>query len=1010
MPAPDKVHGLIERFNRELPTLKSGNYNETQVRIDFVNPLFRHLGWDIDNDKGFSQNYRDVIHEYSLATASGHKNPDYCFQIGGTPKFFLETKKPAVRIKDEIEPALQIRRYAWSAKLSLSILTDFEEFAVYDCRIKPKKHDQAHVARIAYYNYKEYLEKWDEIAEAFSKDGVLKGGFDKLVDSDAGKKGTNEVDQAFLADMEKWRELLAKNIALRNENLSQKDLNHLVQATLDRIIFLRICEDRKIEPYANLQKIATRNDKSASHAKIYPQLLKLFKQADDKYNSGLFHFKQENKRDTPDTLSFKLAIDDEPLQKIITQLYYPESPYIFSKIPAEILGQVYEKFLGKVIRLTKKHTAKVEEKPEVRKAGGVYYTPKYIVNYIVKNTIGELLKNKTLAQAKKLTILDPACGSGSFLLEAYQYLLDWYLKQYNLDKKKYKNKTIYKLANGDYTLMCQEKKEILLNNIYGVDIDRQAVEVSKLSLLLKVLEGESNETLQTQLFHERALPDLSNNIKCGNSLIGTDFFLKKNLELFDQDDMETINAFNWDSQGGFAEIMKNGGFDAVIGNPPYIQLQKFKGELVQEAMEAVEFSSHNARGDIYCLFYEKGVSLLKEKARLGFITSNKWMRAGYGINLRRYFIQNTNPLQILDFAGANFFAEATVDCNILILEKGKNKAKCLGYNFTEKISSSEAINTFFNKNKMLLSNLSESNWIIQDATSQNLKKKIEEIGTPLKDWNLKINFGIKTGYNEAFIIDKAKRNELIKADPKSAEIIKPILRGKDIKAYHHQWAGLWVILAKYQSHLYLKNEYPAIYKYLSQYKDRLENRGQCRYGGKNNKGQHHWLELDNNPSDNYLAEFEKEKIIYSEIVREPQFYFDKKTYYAEATSFIMTGENLKFLLGLLHSKLITYTFKTFYAGGGLGGQGYRYKKAFLNHLPAYRIDLSNKNQKAQHDAMVQLVEQMLSAQKNLSAIKSEADKKHYQNIVTLINKKIDVLVYKLYKLRSDEIKIVEKAT
>ena len=354
--------------------------------------------------------------------------------------------------------------------------------------------------------------------------------------------------------MEKWRDALAKNIALRNPTLSQRDMNHYVQATIDRIVFLRICEDRNIEEYGRLQA-------SLKKENIYKGLCRLFTQADEKYNSGLFHFQKEMGRPGEhDTMSLTLTIDDKPLNEIIRHLYYPESPYVFSQIPAEILGQVYEKFLGKVIRLTPAHQAKVEEKPEVRKAGGVYYTPKYIVDYIVKNTVGELLKDKTPAQAKKLCVLDPACGSGSFLLGAYQYLLRWYLESYSKEPAKNK-KRIYQDDKGEWRLATQEKKDILLSNIYGVDIDRQAVEVTKLSLLLQVLDGENSDTLDAQkrLFHERALPDLRNNIKCGNSLIGTDFFHRQNLDMFERDEMEKINAFDWESEAGFGEIMRGGG-------------------------------------------------------------------------------------------------------------------------------------------------------------------------------------------------------------------------------------------------------------------------------------------------------------------------------------------------------------------------------------------------------------------------------------------------------------------
>ena len=298
-------------------------------------------------------------------------------------------------------------------------------------------------------------------------------------------------------------------MALRNPGISQRDLNFAVQRTIDRIVFLRICEDRGVEPYGTLQSLLNAPN-------IYRRLGELFQRADDRYNSGLFHFTPEKDRpEPPDELTLSLSIDDKPLKELLQTLYFPDSPYEFSVFPAEILGQVYEQFLGKVIRLTEGHRAKVEEKPEVRKAGGVYYTPSYIVDYIVENTVAELLQKKMPAQASSLRVLDPACGSGSFLLGAYEHLLSWHRDWYvDNDPEKHarrRNPPLYRGMAGDWRLTTAEKKRILLNNIYGVDIDPQAVEVTKLSLLLKVLEGESGETITNQLriFHERALPDLA---------------------------------------------------------------------------------------------------------------------------------------------------------------------------------------------------------------------------------------------------------------------------------------------------------------------------------------------------------------------------------------------------------------------------------------------------------------------------------------------------------------------
>ena len=311
------------------------------------------------------------------------------FALARLAKFYAEAKKCGVNISADPGPAYQLRRYGWSAKLALSILTDFEELAVYDCTIRPKQSDKASHARVLYFGYQEYPDRWRELWDLFSREAVWSGAFDQYAASKR-KRGTSEVDAEFLKEIEGWRDALARNIALRNEDLSSDDLNAAVQSTIDRVVFLRMAEDRRLEPYEQLLKLCEQDD-------IYPRFMRdLCRKADDKYNSGLFHFHKEQDTDEdPDRITPKLTVDDKVFKPILQSLYFAHgSPYHFGVLPVEILGTVYERFLGKVIRLTAGHQAKVEEKPEVRKAGGVYYTPAYIVDYIVEQTVGRQIEGK----------------------------------------------------------------------------------------------------------------------------------------------------------------------------------------------------------------------------------------------------------------------------------------------------------------------------------------------------------------------------------------------------------------------------------------------------------------------------------------------------------------------------------------------------------------------------------------------------------------------------------------
>jgi len=677
MSTPAVIVELVERFRLHKEAYQASSYNETQVRREFIDPFFKALGWDIDNEQGYAEAYKDVVHEDAVKIGGNTKAPDYAFRVGGTRKFFLEAKKPAVNIKQDVGPAFQLRRYAWSAKLPLSILTDFEELAVYDCRVKPEKTDKASVARTAYYTFDDYVEKWDEIAAIFSREAVLKGSFDKYATDNRRKRGTAEVDDAFLEEIEGWRAALARNIALRNRQLDVRELNAAVQRIIDRVVFLRIAEDRGIEKYGQLQKLSTEKE-------IYGSLTALFLKADDRYNSGLFHFnKGDGSAETLDTFTLDLTIDDKVLKPILKSLYYPESPYEFSVLPADILGQVYERFLGKVIRLAGSR-AIIEEKPEVKKAGGVYYTPAYIVDYIVKNTLGKLLEGKTPAQASgedkrtknpaPVRVIDPACGSGSFLIGAYQYLLDWYRDAYvSDDPAKYtsgKEPKLLEVGKDDWRLTIAERRRILLTHIFGVDIDTQAVEVTKLSLLLKVLEGETADAMARQMdfFRIRALPDLGQNIRCGNSLIGSDFYKTYSYSLFSDDDHIAMNVFDWEIEFPFLADTK--GFDCVIGNPPYLfSAGKDQALYYQKRYQLSEYQT-----DFYVYFIEKGTHLLKPDGILAYIVPDSWLNSANFSRVRHSLLNewSTAELSIFEY---KVFRDANIENTVFFTRNAKPSKK-----------------------------------------------------------------------------------------------------------------------------------------------------------------------------------------------------------------------------------------------------------------------------------------------------------------------------------------------
>ena len=947
MSAPQEVIRLVETFRNNIESLKSGNYNETQVRREFIDPFFDALGWDVFNKNGYAEAYKDVIHEYSQKTTDTTKNPDYCFRIGGKRKFFVEAKKPSVNLKDDIHPAYQLRRYGWSAKLSLCILTDFEEFAVYDCRVTPKKNDKASTARVMFLTYEDYIDKWDELVNIFSKEAILKGSFDKYAESNKKKRGTADVDEAFLKEMEVWRNLLARNIALRNSKLSIRELNYAVQKTIDRIIFLRICEDRGIENYGQLMNLLNGNN-------VYERLKQIFTRADEKYNSGLFHFEKEKDRnDPPDEITPTLQIDDKTLKDIIKKLYYPESPYEFSVLPADILGHVYEQFLGKVIRLTPAHFAVVEDKPEVKKAGGVYYTPTYIVEYIVKNTVGKILEKKTPKQVANISILDPACGSGSFLIGAYQYLLDWHLKYYTgsvkriADSIKKRKPPIYLIRKNEYLLTTSERKRILLNNIYGVDIDSQAVEVTKLSLLLKVLEGESEETLtnQMRMFRERALPDLANNIKCGNSLIGPDFYDQLEMNFLDDEKKLRINVFDWKTE--FKEIMDSGGFDAVIGNPPYVFGGVYGIEEIEKKYYHKVFASGKGKVNLFAIFIEKSLVLLRSKGIHSYIIPNTILRVTSYKHFRAMLLNKYNIMEILDL-GQGVFKGATTSSIILTIT-----------------------NEFNNKNKIIIKNqitgkgtfATQSTFISKDSVL-NIKADESDISLLHKLKNNSINLGTICKEMIFGVVITKNRNEVV--FNKFKKDLKPFLEGKDISRY------------------YIKS----IEKYLEYIPDKLHR-----------------------PRTKEIFET-KEKILIQRITggnRPLKAVVDVDQYYNKESinNIILNSEteySIYSILALLNSKLINWFYKMSFTNES--NLTVNLSKTYLSQIPIKIISKETPENLGLLLSISNLAKSMIELNIKIKELKTPVEKTALQRQIDATDKNIDKLVYQLYGLTEKEIKIV----
>jgi len=607
--------------------------------------------------------------ETRVDIAGRKKRADYIFRTDGLDRFVCEAKRP----KEGLSSAAcyQAQRYAFNLGLYVGLLSDFQELKVFVVGGKPDASSP--VDPVLKWHFSEYLLNGQQIWDLFAYETVAQNSLDKYVASLEKKAIRGKahqgwlvrlprermVDSAFLADLEDDRVALARDLVRGNAKFEWTDtsLNEVIQRIIDRILFVRFCEDREIDTGEPLENIVAGWRNIAKHRPaLYPRLVGHFRTLDNEFNGALFKRNHESE---------KVAVSDEFLTGFIEKLSSEDSPYLFNTLPVEILGSVYERFIGRVVHVTKGGSVSVKDKPEVRKAGGVYYTPRYVVNYIVERTVGELVKGKAPKDMSRLAILDPACGSGSFLIRAFERICEAYLRWYEANPGKQKDEYCYADAQGNLHLTTHLKRQVLLSNIFGVDLDPQAVEVTMLSLYLKILEGETQASVarQQKLFpQEPLLPDLSNNIRIGNSLIESDY-----LDLFpDTDEQQTIRPFDWDTQ--FANVHTAGGFDAVIGNPPYYNIDRLgKKSRPMQYLKQHYSDVWNDKTDILNYFLYRAVTLSKSK--VGMIVSRAFLEAYKSNRLREYLRKKTRIEGIVDFGDFHVFADAGITTAITVMQK-----------------------------------------------------------------------------------------------------------------------------------------------------------------------------------------------------------------------------------------------------------------------------------------------------------------------------------------------------
>lgn len=747
-----ELQNLVDRFHANINFYKDtkNSYNEHSCRIEYIDPLLKVLGWDVANEKGLAPQYREVIAEnYSTRT----DRSDYTITLRGVPKFFVEAKKPAVDITREPDPAIQTRKYGWNAKHRLAVLTNFEYLAIYDTCHIAHEDDGCAVARYRLYHYTEYVEKIEEIVGLIARDTVYSGDFDAYLDENFPATGgqTQQVDTMFLSQINEWRVALSNELYAQGSRYASLEvLNDVVQEFINQIVFLRICEDKNLPLYHKLKDTITDSNQMQS------KLEELFRSADRRYNSGMF---------SGEDIIFDLSC--EVIKRMIEDLYYPQSPYLFNIIEPNLLGKIYEIFLTEQLVLLENNTIGLGKKKDCQNRS-VVTTPTEIVKYMVDKTLSKVCEGKTPSEILNISVADIACGSGIFLEEAFAYLQDYCVQWYISNGQR---NHLIETGIDLYKLPLQEKKDILCSCIYGIDIDIHAVEVAKFSLLIKLIEDETAPSVAEVV---PILPDLSNNIQFGNSLVSQAELI--GISGANHQVMEIV-PFDWSA-------INNGcGFDVIIGNPPYVNTEGMHTLLPSAEVEIYKkkYKTSHKQFDKYFIFIEQAINKIKENGLVCYIVPNKFFKIGAGEKLRSLIAKERMLVSLDDFGDTQLFEDKTIYSSIILLSKEKQTAFVYSsIDSTKKLWAGETIDTV----ELSSTVLNELPWrLTTDLEFLKMLKKLDTVAVPITK-HADIFTGIQTSaeqkrtywFSDEEIISETEECYTIQRDGRTFSIEKMILR------------------------------------------------------------------------------------------------------------------------------------------------------------------------------------------------------------------------------------------
>jgi len=924
--AKRRIHNLVEDYMRVLAAGKKESFNEERVKIAFIVHMLEALGWNTRTD--------EVLPEQATLTGRA----DFGLRVGGRTKIFVEVKSfnksldgydmVKGRPRSYAEQAIQ---YAWGMKADWAVLTNFEETRLYDSHVRKSEDGLVWKRPI---RFTEYESRFDELW-LISKESVISGALDAF----RARVERPPVDEAFLDDLMNCRQFLAEDIKTSNPGLTNDQINESVQKILDRLIFIKNCEDRLIIPAESLWKRFKAWQETAIDANIVTfmmDLKNLFRYFDQVYNGKLFE-----KHPCED-----LKIRNEVLEEIIDTLYGDGQHlgYNFSVIPVNVLGQAYELYIGSIIKEKEgvANAVEIVKEPEKRKAHGIYYTPEQVVDIIVRNTLGRMLKNiKTIEDVSKIKVLDPACGSGSFLIKAFDVIKDWYSNYNKISRPFAPPNTL----DAHLVSVPNIEEKILTENLYGVDLDPQAVEIVILNLSLK------------SIMAKKKLPYMGDHIKCGNSLISGDLAdLTKYFK-----NPEAKRPFDWSKQ--FENVVNQGGFDVIVGNPPYITMENLPD--YQEYCKTFYPEIYSGKNDIHYYFIAKGLQLLKENGFLGYITSRYFMEAAFAKKLRNFILKNSCIKVIIDFENVQIFEGVNVLTSIIIFQKNPSKqerdsnivkivrvkeAKWNVANLIEDIEAHIDEETFSDDQidifNVKQSELTEDSWKILPKKTTSILSKMETLSWKLADI-CEIEQSQKTGLNEAFCVSEAYVKEM----NLEKELLRKVIKNSDVLKYYIDWKHKYLIYTIDGTRI---DHYPNIKKHLEKYKKQLEFRSECK------DGLYNWYRLQRPRRERLFSA--PEKIVVPFLSTENRFALDNESFYGTADTYVIVPTtkcpvDLKYILALLNSKLLEFYHKN--TAKLKRGEYYEYLRKPLSNIPIRRIDFTKSLDKKRHDEIVALANETI---------------------------------------------------